>query len=84
MQWMFFSVIDGFWVSTATFTLPESAPRSSSVSHRGVAKVSFAEQAAAHSAHVATHASRGRVSASPRNMTEFLPMIDRFNAEFRK
>ena len=85
MQWFFYSLLEpDFWVTTATFALPETAPCPARSSHRAVDKVSFAEQATAHLAHVAEHAAAGTVQPSPQTMAEFLPVIDRFNAEIRR
>ena len=85
MQWFFYSLLDdGFWVTTATFQLPDGAPRPARSSHHAVGKVSFADQAAAHRKHVVEHASQGVVSPSPGSMGDFLPVIDRFNAEIRR
>jgi hypothetical protein len=85
MQWFFYSLLDdGFRVTTATFQLPDSAPRPARSSHRAVGKVSLADQAAEHRKHVAEHASQGVVSPSPGSLTDFLPVIDRFNAEIRR
>jgi hypothetical protein len=58
-------------------------PRPARSSYRRVGKT-FADQAAGRRRHVAEHAARGAVHPSPASMTDFLPVIDRFSAGFRR
>lgn len=82
MHWFFYSLLDDdFWVTTATSPLSDGALRPARSSYRAVGKITFADQADEHRRHVAEHASRGMPHASPARLTDFLPVIDRLNAE---